>query len=285
MSHALQRLAASIHNRPHLVTASSLELVLDYLDKRNFGEIVLMPDGEDYKEDDEDELMVKDGLGVLSVTGTLTYRPVMTMCGEVGTSYTRLVSDMEELANAGARTVVMQVDSGGGEAAHCFEAARHIRDIADNHSITMIGYADTCACSAAYGLLSVCDYVVANPSSDVGSIGVLVALMDTSKAYEKAGVKRVFITAGGSKVPFADDGGFRQEFLEEIQERVNTLWGEFAEHVSTYRGLSVEDIKALDAKVFTASKAKSNGLVDEVMTNNEFAAFVAKVHKDTLYEG
>lgn len=284
MSHALQRLAASIHNRPHLVTASSLELVLDYLDKRNFGEIVLASEDDNYEEDD-DEAMVEDGLGVLNVTGTLTYRPVMTMCGEVGTSYTRLVSSMEELAKAGARTVVMHVDSGGGEAAHCFEAAQQIREVADSHGITMVGYADTCACSAAYGLLSVCDYVVANPSSDVGSIGVLVALMDTSKAYEQAGLKRVFITAGGSKVPFADDGSFRQEFLEEIQERVDTLWDEFAEHVSTYRGLSVEAIKALDAKVFTASKAKANGLVDEVLTNNEFAAFVAKVHKDTLNEG
>ena len=69
------------------------------------------------------------------------------------------------------------------------------------------------------------------------------------------------------------------------QSRYTLRVDEFAGHVSTYRGLSVEAIKGLDAKVFTASKAKANGLVDEVMTNNEFAAFVAKVHKDTLNEG
>ncbi len=281
MNHALHRVAATVYNRPHLVTAESLDLVLDYLAKRNTEgiQLAMSDDSEDEGEDDENGL-VENGLGVLSVKGTLTYRPVMTLCGEVGTSYQSLVGRMQAMAEAGARTVVMDVDSGGGEAAHCFEAASQIRAIADANDITMIGYADTMACSAAYGLISVCDYVVANASSDVGSIGVLVALMDTSKAYEQAGLKRIYVTAGASKVPFAEDGSFRKEFLEDIQERVDSLWDEFAAHVSTYRGLSTEAIKALDAKVFPASKAKAAGLVDDVMTNEQFAAFVAKVHNE-----
>jgi ClpP class serine protease len=199
----------------------------------------------------------------------------MTMCGEAGTSYQSLVDQVEEMADAGVKTIIMEVSSGGGEASHCFEAAADIRAIADENGIELIGYADTLACSAAYALLCVCDSITANPSATVGSVGCVVALMDTSKAMEQAGLKRVFITSGDNKVPFAADGSFKKEFLDEIQADVNRLNVEFASHVSVYTGLDIETIMGFQAKTFSADEALKLGLVNAVMTSKQFAAHVA----------
>lgn len=279
--HSLIRLASRIYNTPHLITPDAFSVVLDYLDARNSESFVRLDMQGVSGEHSDEPKPYANGLGVLCVDGSLTYKPVMTMCGEVGTSYASLVDQVEEMAAAGVRTVVMEVTSGGGEASHCFETASEIRAIADDNGIKLIGYADTMACSAAYALISVCDQVIANPSASVGSIGCVVALLDTSAAMKQAGLKRIFITSGESKVPFAADGSFKKEFLDEIQADVDRLNSEFANHVSANTGLSVKKIMGFEAKVFDAEAALKLGLVNAVMTNKQFAAYVAQVHKES----
>lgn len=277
MKHSLFRLTSRVYNTPHLITPQAFSTILDYLDARNTTEVEMFVPVDDASK--QSEKPYANGLGVLTVDGSLTYKPVMTACGEAGTSYQSLVAQVEEMAEADVKTIVMEVTSGGGEASHVFQACEDIRAIADANGIKMIGYADTIAASAAYALISICDEVIANPSASVGSIGCVVALMDMSKAYEKAGLKRIFITSGENKVPFDEDGSFKKEFLDEVQESVDRLNAEFATHVSKFTGLSVDAIMGLEAGCFDADKALEIGLINKVMTNKEFAAYVASIHK------
>lgn len=278
--HNLVRLASKVYNTPHLITASAFNVVLDYLEKRNSFDINFQVGGDSSQEvETQTGAVGESGVGFLYVDGSLTYKPVITACGEVGTSYKSLVSQTLELIEAGTKTIVMEVSSGGGEASHVFETANYIRQLCDDHDVALIGYADTMACSAAYGLICVADVVIANPSAELGSIGCVVALMDTSKAMEMAGLKRVFITSGEAKVPFAEDGSFKPEFIESVQERVNSLNQEFASHVSKYTSLDTKTIMDFEAKVFEAEEALSNGLCDAVMTTSEFMQYVATYHK------
>lgn len=277
-SRSLFRLTQRVYNTPHLITPDALNIVLDYLDARNQVGVVEMNDEFDEPEQHKEKTHA-NGIGVLRVDGSLTYKPVMTICGEAGTSYQSLVAQVEEMAEAGVKTLVMEVTSGGGEASHVFQACEDIRAILDANEMKSIGYADTMAASAAYALISVCDEVVVNPSASVGSIGCVVALMDVSKAMEKAGYKRIFVTSGENKVPFAEDGSFKQEFLDDVQESVDKLNAEFAAHVSKYTGLDTDTIMGFQAKVFDAEEGVKLGLANKVMTNKEFAQYVAKVHK------
>lgn len=277
-AHGLFRLRSKIYNTPHMITAEAFATILDYFDKRNAEGFSFEANLEAPQPLTATQMSAANAVGLLQVDGSLTYKPVMTVCGEAGTSYQSLVSQVEEMAEAGVKTIVMEVSSGGGEASHCFQTAADIRAICDENGIQLIGYADTVAASAAYALLCVCDEVIANPSASLGSIGCVVALMDASKAYEQAGLKRIFITSGESKVPFAEDGSFKQEFLDEIQADVDRLNDEFAAHVSAHTGLDTDTIKGLEAKVFDAATAVDIGLANKVMTNKEFAAYVASIH-------
>jgi ClpP class serine protease len=275
-NHSLHRLYSALHNTPHLITPESFNVVLDYFELRNSEGFKLMAIS------DVEERPVGEAvgdIGVLRVDGSLTYKPVMTMCGAAGCSYASLVNQVEEMADAGVKTIVMEVTSGGGEASHVFEAADDIRAICDEAGIKLIGYADTMAASAAYALIAVCDEVIANPSACLGSIGCVVALLDTSKAMEQAGLKRIFVTSGESKVPFAADGSFKQEFLDEIQADVNRLNADFAAHVSKYTGVPTDTIMGFQAKVFDANEAVQLGLANKVMSTKQFAQYVASLHQ------
>lgn len=273
--HSLTRLLSKVYNTPHLITPQAFNVILDYFDKRNAADFE--PITVEASTVSTRPAAKKETLGYLSVDGSLTYRPVMTLCGEAGTSYQSLVEQTQELADAGVKRIVMEINSGGGEASHVFQAANDIRTICDDNEIELIGYADTLACSAAYALGCVCDQLIANPSADIGSIGCVVALLDTSKAMEKAGFKRIFITSGENKVPFDADGSFKESFLEDIQADVDRLNDEFAAHVSKHTGIDVDTIKGLEAKVFHAEAAKERGLVNAVMTNKEFGQFLAQL--------
>lgn len=281
-AHSLARLKASLYNVPHAITPESMAVVLDYLDSRDSvftpaSEVRLPKNPLSNIEGVEIEDDYSMGIGLLEVHGSLTYRRVETMCGEAGSSYQDLVEDTMEMAEAGCSIIIMEVASGGGMCSHCFETAREIRAICDSYNIKLIGYADEQACSAAYALLCICDVVVANPSAELGSIGVLVALMDTSEAMKQAGLKRIFITSGTNKVPFADDGTFKKSFLDGLQADVDRLNMEFAEHVSRYTGLSVETIMGFEADTFDAVKAVELGLANSVMTSKEFAEYIIRV--------
>jgi ClpP class serine protease len=63
--------------------------------------------------------------------------------------------------------------------------------------------------------------------------------------------------------------------LDKLQEDVNRLGMQFAEHVSKYSGLSVETILALDAQSFHSEKAKEIGLINEIMTPREFLNYLS----------
>jgi protease-4 len=293
MNHSLFRLSTKVYNVPHLITPEAFSVILDYIEYRNETGHRMMPmppmdDGSDDDNDndslfpDNDEDDGEPLIGVLRVDGSLTYKPVMTMCGEAGTSYQSLVEAVEEMAETGVKTIVMEVSSGGGEASHCFQTAEEIRAICDDNNIQLIGYADTMACSAAYALICVCDEVIANPSASVGSIGCVVALLDTSKAMEQAGLKRIFVTSGANKVPFAEDGSFKKSFLNDIQDQVDKLNAEFAAHVSKYTGLDTKTINGFEAGVFDAEEGVQRGLVNQIMTNKQFATYVASLQKGSM---
>lgn len=273
---SLLRLTSIAYSTPHLITSQSLDKLLSYLDLRNAGLLK------------EEQLNVtptstqsKAGkVGYVPVYGAVTYKPVMGLCGEVsGTSYVGLLEAVEELIEDDCKAIVFDFSTPGGQAAHIWEYANEIRKAADEAGVELIAYVDEMACSAGYALACLCDEVIANPDAVVGSIGAVVALTDTSKAMDNMGVKRIFITSGKNKVPFDVNGSFKQDFLEKIQKDVTALNEKFAEHVSLYTGLSVEAIKDLEAESFNADEALEIGLINSIMTNSEFAAYIAAKYK------
>ncbi|AUR92126.1 coil containing protein [Vibrio phage 1.170.O._10N.261.52.C3] len=279
MAHKLLRLSKSLLEKPQLITPEKFKEIAEVLDHRNGGLAELVKSAElanaAYGED-VGKAKAENRVGVLSVEGPLTAKASgwEALCG--GASYDGLLSQMDQFcAMEDVSVVMMGLDSGGGEAYRCFETARQLRAKADASGKKLIGYIDGMAASAAYGLGSACHELILNPNGQAGSIGVVISLMNNSKQLKDKGIERKFITAGASKVPFDDEGEFREGFLADLQESVDILYGEFVTHVANMRGIPEETVRGTEAKVFRSEKALELGLVDSVMEVEEFYNYLA----------
>jgi len=270
MQRPVRRLTSDLYNKPHLISVEAFSAITSYLELRNTGMLAQV----ETVSADLDKPSQVGKIGLINIHGSLTNKPVESLCGATGTSYAGLMDQMLELIGVGCKKIVFDISSGGGEAFNCFQTADAIRQMADENGVYLISYVQDCAASAAYALCVLSDEVVAHPQGQVGSIGVLIALMNNSKALENAGYKRTFVTAGANKIPFDADGEFRDEFLAGLQEQVDELYEEFVAHVSKYTGLSTDEIKATEASMFRAKKAQELGLINSIMTNEEFAQYL-----------
>lgn len=281
-AHVLTRLLNSLYNTPHLADQKTFDVVTSYLTNRNKFGMMKLDNVENGTEDKDEDFSPEIGVGVLKIYGPLTYKPVASLCGDGGCSYEDILEDTAEMIDAGVTTIVMDIDSGGGEAYGAFETASELRKMCDAAGVTLIAYNDGCMASAAYALGCAADEVISNPYAETGSIGVLISLLNDSKALEQEGYTRTFISAGASKIPFAADGSWREGFLEDLQTKVDSLYGDFISHVSEYTGLSASAIKATEAKMFMADEALSLGLINQIMTRSQFTDYIANKQKESM---
>lgn len=272
--HKLLRLTRSLHNKPLLVNEETLSSVMQVLEQRNAG-MFIEQELELQKYKDKRKHKSEGGVGVIQVEGPLTYKSTgwEALCG--GASYEGMLDQFAELVDEGVDTVVLNQDSGGGEAYGMMEFAERIRELADENEVRIVSYVDGISASASYGISAVADEIIVNPQAQVGSIGVVVRLMNDSKALEDKGYQRTFVHAGANKVPYDTEGNFSEAFINELQASVDEMYEEFTGHVAKYRDMSVEKVKGTEAGMFSAKAALELGLADKVMTRKEFVEYLA----------
>lgn len=286
--HSLVRVKGSLVNTPHLIEVNSFNSIMEYVNKRIEGNAEIIPKAfeEDVTESTpkEDFYLYNDDTktGILQVDGPITLKTTgwEALCG--GTSCQMLKEQMEYFVDKGAKTVAMFVSSGGGEARGLFDAAKHIRKLADDNGIKIIAYTETIAASAAYALPAIADEFIASSDADIGSIGVLIQLFNNSKALEKDGYERVFVVSDEEKIPFARDGSFREEWIDDLQSQVYLIKDKFVEHVVTYRPMSAQQVKDTKARVFMAEEALQLGLIDKIMDVESFYNYLADFAQSNL---
>ena len=270
----LLRLTSILYNTPHLMLPASLERVFTYLDDRN-NHAELAVQLEKKPKERNVQYVAETQVGVLSVSGPLTYIEYEAMCGEQNSSYQQIVDDFDKLCSMGAKTIVMDVDSPGGMAYGMTETGRYLRKKADEKGIQLVAYVDGLSASAAFGISVAAHEIIANPDAELGSVGVVVKLRNMNKAMNNAGVEDTYIYAGDSKIPFKEDGSFREDFLADIQYKVDALYQQFTEYVADMRGIDVGVVKSTQAKVLLAQDAIGIGFADKVMTREDFSNYLA----------
>lgn len=273
--HQLLRLTSSLYNSPHLISVSGFDAVTSYLQSRNDGVAELFRNMGKEKPSPKQSYDSASKLAVLSVHGPLTYRDegMDALCGMA--SYEGLLQQATEAIDSGAKTIIMDVDSGGGSAQGCFATANELRAMCDANDVSLLAFVDGSACSAAYAMACCADEIIADKYSEVGSIGVLISLRNPGEQTKAT----TYITDGTDKVPFDEKGGYKKSFLEDLQVKATKLGDAFREHVSMYTGLSTEELKATQAKVYMADEALSMGMINKVMTKSEFISYALSKHK------
>lgn len=165
---------------------------------------------------------------------------------------------------SGKARVILRIDSPGGDAPGCFELARELRAMSEETGIPLEAYAERLCASAAYAIACSARTIIAAPSADVGSIGVLEYRLDWSAQNAAMGVRIIVVTSGEAKVDRHPDVPVTDEAIGRIQGHVDQFAQLFFDLVAEMRGGSADDYRALKGDIFLGEAGTGAGLVDRV---------------------
>ena len=223
-------------------------------------------DGEFYREGEVPDAGYDliNGVAVIPITGTLVQklggvRPWSGMSGYNGIRNAFRCA----LEDPGAKAIVLDIDSPGGEVAGCFDLVDTIyqgRGPKPIHAVL-----NEVAYSAAYAIASAADRVIVPRTGGVGSIGVMAVHVDFSKALDNAGMKVTFIQCGANKTDGAPEKPLSDTALARFQGDIDFLGDIFFDLVARNRKLTRQAVKDTEAATYLGKDGVALGLADAVM--------------------
>ena len=126
--------------------------------------------------------------------------------------------------------------------------SKRIRDLADEHKKPVLVFVEDAAASGGYFIAVAGDEIFADPSSIVGSIGVIMAGFGFVGTLDKLGIERRVHTAGKNKStldPFLPE---KEGDVDRIKTFELDIHQVFIDHVKSRRG---SKLKATDDMLFT----------------------------------
>ena len=190
-------------------------------------------------------------------------------------SYDAIGDRVSAACQAAPQTIILKIDSPGGDVSGCFDTAREIKAKCAAAGKTLIAYVDGSTCSAAYALACAASTIVIPEGGIAGSIGVISTRVDVSGMDTQMGVKFSLITSGARKADGHPHTVMSDAELASSQTLVDALAGVFFQLVADSRPMSVADVKALQANVFHGADAVAKGLADKVQSFDELLASLA----------
>lgn len=200
---------------------------------------------------------MRDGVAIIPVDGPLFPKANLMTEMSGATSYAMLMKDLTQARDAGAKGVILNINSPGGAVTNVSELSQAIYDM--RGSIPIVAYVNGMAASAALMIASAADKVVLNDMAQMGSLGV----MSTYPGADPKNKDRVFISSQ-SPLKNADPG--TDAGAKEIQSRVDAMAQVFVETVARNRGVDTETALNQFGKggMFVGEGAVKAGLADAV---------------------
>jgi len=161
------------------------------------------------------------------------------------------------------KAIVLRIESPGGEIEPCQEILWEIERVKETMPI-VVSMGGTAA-SGGYYISTQADKIVALPTTQTGSIGVISQLVSIEGLLEKLGIQIETFKGGKYKDMY---WGFRELTPEEeeiMQVMVDEYYEQFIDVVAEGRGLNKEEVRNLaTGQLYSGTKAKELGLVDEL---------------------
>ena len=212
-------------------------------------------------------LSVEDGIGVISIEGPILRKPDLFARVIFGaTSSEEIGAALREAAvRDDIRAVFLEIDSPGGTVAGTPELASAVATL--NEQKPVYAFTSGLMASAAYWVASQARAIYATPSAQVGSIGVVQAVIDDSAALNAEGIKVEVFAVGKYKAMGAPGTPLTDDQRELINSNLAEIAGEFHKAVMA-RGRSIP-AEAMEGQTFSGRQAQRFNLAGMVSDRGE----------------
>lgn len=173
----------------------------------------------------------------------------------------------EVYKNKNVKGIIIRANSPGGSPVISSIAYEEIRYFKAKHaSIPLYVVTEDMCASGCYYIASAADKIYADPSSLVGSIGVIGSSFDFTGLIDKLGIKRRVKIAGNNKDmgdPFVPE---TPEQAEIWQQMLSSIHEQFIQAVQQGRGKRLkiaENPDIFSGRAYTGEEAKKVGLIDD----------------------
>jgi protease IV len=161
------------------------------------------------------------------------------------------------------RAILVRIESPGGGVGPSQEIYQEIRQTIEKKPV--VASMGGIAASGGYYVASAANYVVANPGTLTGSIGVIIRFSNFSGLFDKLGYEMITLKSG----QFKDIGNPGRKMTPEEAAMTQTLIDEvhqqFIQDVVKGRNLPEDQVRPIaDGRVLTGAMAKQLGLIDEL---------------------
>ena len=173
-----------------------------------------------------------------------------------------------------SKAVMLRINSPGGSPVQSAYVYREIKRLREKHPekevhavITDVG------ASGAYYIAAAADRIHVDPSSILGSIGVIMGGFGFVDAIEKLGLERRMVTAGEDKDMLDPFAPLQDEHVEHAQQMLDQVHEQFIEAVREGRGdrLDTDNEKLFSGLVWTGEESIELGLADGFGSPGEVA--------------
>ena len=209
-------------------------------------------------------------IGVISLEGLIamgTSRkppidlPIPLIGGEAAGEQTLvgLLRRAEKLTDMAA--LVLHVDSGGGSALASDLIARQIELLSAKKPVVV--YMGNVAASGGYYVAAPGRYIMSQEATLTGSIGVIMARLNSEGFYERLSANRVSLERGEHAGLYRDARPWTETEREIFRQTVLDVYDQFRNVVVTHRGLTPEEVDDVGlGRVWTGRQALAHRLID-----------------------
>ncbi len=185
------------------------------------------------------------------------------------------------IKNEDTKGIILHLNSPGGspvQSSYIFNEIRKIKS--ENPDMPIHAVASDICASGCYFIAAAADKIYVNPSSLIGSIGVLMDGFGFVDTMKKLGIERRLVTAGSHKAlmdPFSPAKAGDQKYMKEVLAQVHQ---QFIAAVKEGRGDRLkEDEETFSGLVWTGEQGIKIGLADDYGNDDSVATDVIGAKK------
>jgi serine protease SohB len=167
---------------------------------------------------------------------------------------------------ARARAVALAINSPGGSPVQSHLIFQRIRQLAEQHERSVIAFLEDVGASGGYMIACAADEIFCDPTSIVGSIGVVGGGFGFAGLLEKLGIERRLYTSGERKAmldPFLPE---KLEDVERLKAIQSDIHASFIALVKQRRGAALvgPESALFSGEYWTGRRAVELGLADRI---------------------
>lgn len=177
-----------------------------------------------------------------------------------------VLAQLQELASdKNLKALVLRINSPGGSYTASDEIRAALVNLKQEKNIPIVVSMSTYAASGGYFVSLAGDYIMAEPSTITGSIGVLGGKMVFKNLFDKLSINWGDIKYGKNAGILSFNQKFTPSEREVFNRSLDLIYADFTEKVSSSRGINLQEMDSLArGRVWLGPEAQKLRLVDEL---------------------